>query len=37
MCAITEHDLTAALSRDRAANHENDHSEAALFPQEEGT
>ncbi|MCO8146944.1 hypothetical protein NHN26_17305, partial [Rhodovulum tesquicola] len=37
MRAMTEHDLTAALSRDRAANHENDHSEAAPSPQEEGT
>jgi hypothetical protein len=35
MRATAEHDLTAALRRDRAATHGNDESEAALSPQED--
>ncbi|MEQ9037229.1 MAG: hypothetical protein RIE24_02630 [Silicimonas sp.] len=33
--AISESDLNEALSRDQGATEKNDHSDAALFPQED--
>ncbi|GHF68780.1 hypothetical protein [Seohaeicola zhoushanensis] len=35
--AISDSDLKQALSRDQGAAKKNDHSDAALFPQEDGT
>ena len=35
--AISENDLKEALSRDQGANKKNDHSDAALSPQEDET